>query len=606
MGAVYEAVQPELDRRVALKVLPSEGSEDVVGVERFRQEARLLAKFDHPHIVRVHNAGHERGLFFLVMELVDGANLRELIGGGRLPPDDSLRIACEICEAVAFAHEQGIVHRDLKPENILVDDRGRVKIVDFGIAKWTGADRASSVTLTGTDVRIGTPRYMAPEQSRSDAVVDEKADIYALGVVFYELLTGEAPQVDYLPPSKRAKVDRRWDLIVARCLKADPAQRYASVTDLHRELRQLTGQPRWSSGRAGWQIVAAILVLATASWGLWPQPPEKRLDSPLPPAPTAPVNTNSDSAARPDLTSTADAAPPIAAPPPVEEPRTEPSPEPSAPTKPVRHPILNGNFGWTEPEPLGPEINTSGHEAHPTITSDGLTLLYVRNFETLYQCTRDSLDEGFHAGQPVAGPVNDHRVDSPFISADGLVLWFASSRPGSAGKNDLWESRRSSIDAPFEEPVNLGPTVNTADEESTPAVTHDGRRLFFSRRPNGDPADLFMADRADTSDLFGPARPLPGNVNSPEPDFFPRPYANGQGLFVATTGPNPGEQRVRLVRRQDEPFAFISMYPYPPRINVGLVSAIALFDNDRSIIFDTDRTDGMGGFDLWQSRRVPR
>lgn len=598
MGAVYEAVQPELERRVALKVLPSERAEDVIGVERFRQEARLLAKLDHPHIVRVHNAGHERGLFFLVMEFVDGANLRELIGGGGLPPDETLRIAGEICEAVAFAHEHGIVHRDLKPENILVDDRGRVKIVDFGIARWTGADRAASVTLTGADVRVGTPRYMSPEQARPDTVVDHRSDLYALGIVFYELLTGETPQVDYVAPSKHvarshlARVDRRWDPILARCLKADPAERYATVAELHRDLLALSHPPRRPLG-LGW-AAAAVLVLVVSGWGLWSRPRNEPVNEP-------PVAI----ASQPAPPSVADVAPP-----PVAEAHPEPTPEPdSASTvgsKSVRHPVLNTLFTWTEPVLLSPEINTSGHDSHPTITPDGLTLLFVRKFETLYQSTRDSLDESFRAAQPVAGPVNDHRVDAPFISADGLILWFASGRPGSRGRNDLWESRRATLDDPFGEPVNLGPAINTADEESTPAITPDGLRLFFSRRTNGDPADIFVADRISPAESFGPARPLPGNVNSPEPDFFPRPFANGLGLFIATTGPIPGEQQVRLARRTDDPFAFIALYPPPPRINVGRVSAVALFENDRSIIVDTDRPDGMGGFDLWQSRRVRR
>jgi hypothetical protein len=435
---------------------------------------------------------------------------------------------------------------------------------------------------------------MPPEQARADAEVDHRADLYALGVVFYELLTGEVPQVDYVAPSRRAKVDRRWDPIIARCLKADPAERYASVADLLRDLRALHHLPRTTRGR-GWKAAAAMLALGVSGWVAWSRPSKEPANEPLESVvPQSATPSVVDVTAAPEKVAIPEAA-------------VEPTPDPTLDVKPVRHPILNGVFMWTEPVLLGPEVNSSDHEAHPTITPDGLTLLFVRDFATLYQSTRDRVEDGFDLATRVAGPVNDHRVDSPYISADGLILWFASNRPGSLGKNDLWEARRLSLDAPFGEPVNLGRTINTADEESTPALTRDGMRLFFSRRTNGAPADIFLADRSDPAEPFGPAMPLPGNVNSPEPDFFPRPFGIGQGLFVATTSTNPGEQKVRLARRNnEEPFAFSALYPHPPQINVGRVSAVALFDNDRSIVFDTDRTDGMGGFDLWQSRRVKR
>jgi serine/threonine protein kinase len=189
MGVVYRARQRSLDRVVALKILPPEVAEDPAFADRFTREARALARLSHPHIVAVHEAGEADGLYYLVMELVDGPNLREAQAAGRLAPEEALAIVPQICDALQYAHDQGVVHRDVKPENILLDRGGRVKIADFGLAKIlrrSSEDR----TLTGTDQVMGTLHYMAPEQMTSPLEVDHRADIYSLGVVFYEMLTG--------------------------------------------------------------------------------------------------------------------------------------------------------------------------------------------------------------------------------------------------------------------------------------------------------------------------------------------------------------------------------------------------------------------------------
>ncbi|HUE70320.1 MAG TPA: serine/threonine-protein kinase, partial [Pirellulaceae bacterium] len=192
MGAVYKARQRGLDRLVAVKVLPPEIGHDAGFAERFTREARALARLSHHHIVSVFDFGQSNGLFYIVMEYVDGLNLRQTIQTGKLTAAEALAIVPQICEALQFAHDEGIVHRDIKPENILIDKRGRVKIADFGLAKLLGAD-AGDHSLTATNQVMGTLRYMAPEQMQGSREVDHRADIYSLGVVFYELLTGELP-----------------------------------------------------------------------------------------------------------------------------------------------------------------------------------------------------------------------------------------------------------------------------------------------------------------------------------------------------------------------------------------------------------------------------
>src|SRR5262245_23881489 len=206
MGAVYKARQPGLNRLVALKILPAAVSGDTGFADRFTREAQLLARLQHPRIVAIHDVGVAGSLHYLLMEYVDGPNLRQVQRTERLAPEQALRIVPEICEALQYAHDRGVVHRDIKPENVLLDRDGHVKITDFGIAKMIGPD-AETVALTrGVDV-IGTPHYMAPEQIERPLDVDHRADIYSLGVVFYELLTGELPLGRFAAPSQRVQVD---------------------------------------------------------------------------------------------------------------------------------------------------------------------------------------------------------------------------------------------------------------------------------------------------------------------------------------------------------------------------------------------------------------
>jgi len=198
MGFVFKVRQPHLDRFVALKLLPDKLARDPRFAERFNREGRVLARLNHPNIVSVFDFGRTEHFYFLLMEFVDGVNLRQAMQAGRFSPSEALAIVPKICEALQYAHEQGVLHRDIKPENILLDARGRVKIADFGIAKLVGEDQPS-VTLTGTGAALGTPHYMAPEQLERPSEVDHRADVYSLGVVFYEMLTGELPIGRFAP-----------------------------------------------------------------------------------------------------------------------------------------------------------------------------------------------------------------------------------------------------------------------------------------------------------------------------------------------------------------------------------------------------------------------
>jgi serine/threonine protein kinase len=243
MGAVYKVRQKDLDRIVALKILTPGIGQSTEFSSRFTREARALAKLNHPGIVTLHEFGQQDGLYFILMEFVDGVNLAQLMKTGRISPREALAIVPQICDALQYAHDQGIVHRDIKPENLLLDRSGRVKVADFGIAKIVSAaavyDRRTNeddsqwrsqtdATLAGKI--IGTPQYMAPEQIEHPSDVDHRADIYALGVVFYQMLTGELPDKDLQAPSRKLQIDVRLDEIVLKALEKNPEQRYQQAS----------------------------------------------------------------------------------------------------------------------------------------------------------------------------------------------------------------------------------------------------------------------------------------------------------------------------------------------------------------------------------------
>ncbi len=244
MGAVYKARQPKLDRVVALKLLPS----DVEGAGsgftgRFEQEARAMAKMSHPNIVTVHDFGEtDEGHRYIVMEYVDGIDLHAAVASGQVTVQHALSWIPQICRALQYAHDQGVVHRDIKPANILISREGEVKVGDFGLAKLI--DRHQGKVVTQTQVSMGTPDYAAPEALEAGAGVDRRTDVYSLGVLFYELLTGKVPRGAWRPPSAHADIDRRLDAIVVKALQPDPRHRYQSAQELAEALEDVKKVPR--------------------------------------------------------------------------------------------------------------------------------------------------------------------------------------------------------------------------------------------------------------------------------------------------------------------------------------------------------------------------
>ena len=315
MGEVYRAFDPRLNRDVALKIVPDDFAADTRRRERFRREAQAIAALYHPHIVTVHSAEDLDGHLVLVMELVDGRTLADVIPSGGLPLPRLLKIAVQIADGLGAAHDRGIIHRDLKPRNVMVTADGRVKVLDFGLAKLRdpqdgvvmGHETASLWELTGEGRIVGTAAYMSPEQAEGRPL-DHRTDLFSLGILLYEMASGERPfrgesVVSVLSSILRdlprplaelnPRLPREFTRIVRRCLAKDPDERYQSAKDLRldlEDLRQELGSSEQSRAAAEgeghraasirrWAPVAGLVALAgsigTAAWLYWhvPAPP---------------------------------------------------------------------------------------------------------------------------------------------------------------------------------------------------------------------------------------------------------------------------------------------------------------------------------------------
>lgn len=250
MGAVYKALQPRLNRNIAIKLLPPLlGDDEYNYAERFEGEAQAMAKMNHPNIVTVHDFGEtDNGLRYIVMEYVEGRDLHTLIHGADLKREHVLSWIPQICSALQYAHEHNLVHRDIKPANILINDAGEAKVVDFGLAKLNDPSQKKITQLTRPDVAMGTADYAAPEAMEPGADVDHRADIYSLGVLFYEMLTGSVPRGAWQPPSKlNSEIDARFDAIIVKAMQPDRKDRYQSVAEISQALADIQRNPDGSA-----------------------------------------------------------------------------------------------------------------------------------------------------------------------------------------------------------------------------------------------------------------------------------------------------------------------------------------------------------------------
>ena len=231
MGCVFRARQKKLDRVVAIKILPRELASDDLFAERFAREARAMARLNHPNIVSIYDFGQAGDMYYLSMEYMDGMNLRELIDAKALDPHEAMGVFAQVCNALSYAHAEGVIHRDIKPENILFNKQGHVALADFGLARLA-MDTNAEISITQTRQAMGTLNYMAPEQYENPKTVDHRADIYALGVLLYELMTGKVPRGSFPSVESICPTGPKVDHMINQALQVAPDDRYASVESM--------------------------------------------------------------------------------------------------------------------------------------------------------------------------------------------------------------------------------------------------------------------------------------------------------------------------------------------------------------------------------------
>lgn len=234
MGAVYHAVQTSLEREVAIKILPVEFGNDPGFCDAFAAEAKAMARLNHPNLIGVYDFGEVEGMLFIVMEYVPGQSLHDACHGSAVDPGEVVRLMTAISLGLAHAHQHGILHRDIKPANILLDSHLQPKIGDFGLARTLGAQVHDGEAI------FGTPGYTAPEVLEPPHAVDQRADIFSLGVLLHELLTGRLPGDDPRPPSEISHCDPRFNAVVSKATHPDPQLRYQSATEIADALRKIS------------------------------------------------------------------------------------------------------------------------------------------------------------------------------------------------------------------------------------------------------------------------------------------------------------------------------------------------------------------------------
>ena len=247
MGAVYRGNQIKLGRVCAIKLLPHiEDDGGMRMIERFEREAQAMARLKHPNIIEVYEIGEtEDGMHYFSMENVEGHDLHTLLHTGKLTTDHVFSWIPQICDALQYAHSEKLIHRDIKPANILVNKEGIVKMIDFGLAKPNDPKKVVA-RLTMTNVALGTPDYAAPEARQAGVEPDYRSDLYAIGVILYEMLTGRLPRGAWRPPSALVPgMDPRFDPVVVKALRPDPDQRYQQAKEIAADISAIRKSPQF-------------------------------------------------------------------------------------------------------------------------------------------------------------------------------------------------------------------------------------------------------------------------------------------------------------------------------------------------------------------------
>lgn len=660
MGQVFRARHRHMERVVAIKVLPPDLTRDPERVRRFQREVRAAARLSHPNIVAAYDARHERGLWCLVMEYVDGSDLAALVRDhGPLPLADAVDAILQAARGLAYAHEEGVVHRDIKPSNLIRDRRGIVRILDMGLARLE-ATEGLDLELTTTGQVMGTVDYISPEQVTDTHSADARSDLYSLGCTLHRLVVGQpmyrgktvleralAHQNHPIPSLRTARpeVPPLLDQVFQKLVSKRPVDRYQSATEVvaalelaRASLPAATAKPVTASTAASTRLEATVTLNDVESdgnaatvlgqTGLEPSALNRRRTTPvfwtglallvsvasfvgyrfvtwespvrnLPqPIPAAPEVYKAAEAYKPVPSLISDVPPGGEA---ALIPAGPPVPAPLTADKTWLDPAEQ----WGLPVNLGPGVNTADNEDHPTVTHDGLSLILARGrsrgMADLWESTRAHVHEPFGPAVRLTDDVNSPADDTcPFLSPDGLQLWFSSERPLEGRKDvNLWRTVRRSRTAPFARPEPLDSSINVTGPELAPFVTPDGLTLMFARPL---PWRLFEATRTSQDVPFAHPRQLP-DAGRKGWVSFPRLTADRRTLvFGSDAG---GRQELWYATRAtlDQDFAV------PARLgatgSASVVSGPCLSGDEKTVYYSALATSGEGRMDLWSITRQP-
>ncbi len=596
MGAVYKGTQVRLQRPVAIKMMRRDQAKDRGYEERFRREALALAKLNHPNIVSVIDYG-EAGpdYLYIVMELVDGADLVGVIRSGQMTQELAMKLLPQICDALQFAHDHGIIHRDIKPSNIMLTRDGRVKMCDFGLAKRYDVD-SDFRTKAGTG--MGTPDYAAPEQFSAAGVVDHRADIYALGVMIYQMITGDLPRGAWKPPSQRPGVVPQWDAIVSHAMEPNPQDRYARADEVktavsrimlvdaveqapHLPAKSPAGEIPALKSKSKTLLLVSILsaaVVITAGVFFVFDKPSAWFAKPRSSSPPLPVS------------------------------------RPSATPGTIPFILTSSDYQWSAPVNLGPMVNSAKDEQGVAITADGLVLtVQSARFrpEDLVECTRRTPNEPFGEARPLDEVNTDRAETNPWLSADGLTLLYSASQgPDHQGgpSLDIYQRQRRDRSSPWGAQTHLGPQVNVLGLDLAPSLSVDGLTLMFiSDRPGGFGWwDVWRSRRQSLTSPFEQPENLGAGVNSTgtERQVF-LASDNRTILFMrnAASSADPSPSTLFMGVQNEHGSFSASPLAWPIQ---GKVATPWLSPDGRTLWFAWDGPGGQGGMDIWQIQRVPK
>ncbi len=631
MGIVVKARDTKLDREVALKLLAPELARDASAKQRFLREARAAAAVRHDNVVTIYSADEINEVPLLEMELIDGESLAERIKReGPLPAAEVAQLAIQIARGLDAAHRRGLIHRDIKPANILLecaegqglkgegkaqkssDDSSltsplsprhsttRVKITDFGLARVT-----ADATITNSGMIAGTPQYMSPEQAEAQSL-DHRTDLFSLGSVMYSMCTGQtAFRAESAVATLRLVADRSppaiqeinpnipsWMVaIIEKLMAKRPDDRFQSAAEVAEALTRASSNFDFSVAQEShavasikkrglwrWVITGGLILAATpmvaSRFGKQVSVDEDRSISPAFIDDKYMEQAASQRQSEPDL-------------------------------NPAEHPLVSDDYEWSPPENVGPGVNSEWPEDHACISTDGLLMLLTRlgvDPPDLWWSVRSTINEPFGIAARMPEGINSSAIEKdPFLSRDGLSLWFTSDRPGGAGNTDIYVGRRKSMSAPFEPPTRLDSPINTVHGESSPFVTADELTLLFCR---GAPRKIYQATRPNRDAPFGEPKLL-ANINDGTWQEFPRLTSDGLHLILVSSRAEGGQLLWRASRTSSDA-DFGPLVNLGPTINQGIMSGPSLSGDEQKLYFSAQRPNGYGGRDLWFSRRVPK